>query len=174
MTSTPVLTQPVGHRDHTVGPERAALTLVEDGDYECRSCGVAFPIVKEVRRHMGVRLRFVFRNFPLTASHPHALHAAEAAEAAGAQGRFWEMHDALFEHQDVLDDAHLKTYAKVIGLDMARFDADLHARTHLSRIEEDLSSGIESGVRGTPTFYINGVRHGGRWDAVGIIDALEG
>jgi len=174
MTTASTLTLPVGRRDHILGLKHAKLTLVEYGDYQCPSCGMAFPIVKEVRRHFGSKLRFVFRNFPLTDTHSHALHAAEAAEAAAAQGQFWEMHDALFEHQDALDDARLRKYAKAVGLDMARFKADLQARTHLPRIEEDLASGIESGVRSTPSFFVNGVRHSGRWDAAGLIDALGG
>src|SRR5262249_40759922 len=104
------LTQPVSERDHIQGPDSAPVTLVEYGDYECPYCGQAYPIVKEVQQRLGDRLRFVFRNFPLTNAHPHAEHAAEAAEAAGAQGQFWEMHDSLYEHQSALDDAHLEEY----------------------------------------------------------------
>src|SRR5436190_24127418 len=108
---TPRLAMPVGARDHAQGLATAAVTLVEYGDYECPYCGQAYPIVKEVQRRLGSKLRFVFRNFPLRNSHPHAQHAAEAAEGAAAQGRFWEMHDMLFEHQRSLDDRHLLAYA---------------------------------------------------------------
>src|SRR4249919_2429553 len=106
------LTMPVGPRDHAQGPADAPVTLVEYGDYECPHCGRAYPIVKEVQRRLGARLRFIFRNFPLGEMHPHAQHAAEAAETAASQGLFWEMHDALFEHQHALDDSHLIQYAK--------------------------------------------------------------
>jgi protein-disulfide isomerase len=106
-SATARLTVPVSQRDHQQGPATAPVTLVEYGDYECPYCGEAYPIVKEIKLRLGDRLRFVFRNFPLTQSHPHAEHAAEAAEAAAAQGKFWEMHDSLFEHQQALDDTHL-------------------------------------------------------------------
>src|SRR5438270_13405551 len=105
------LTMPVTERDHIQGNPNAPLTLLEYGDYECPYCGAAYPIVKEVQRRLGDRLRFVFRNFPLTNAHPHAEHAAETAEAAGAQGKFWEMHDTLYEHHAALDDADLDRYA---------------------------------------------------------------
>src|SRR5262245_55957525 len=103
---------PVGPRDHTQGPADARVTLVEYGDYECPHCRCAYPIVKEVQQRLGNTLQFVFRNFPLTDSHPHAQHAAEAAEAAASQDRFWEMHDLLFEQQQALDDRHLVRYAE--------------------------------------------------------------
>lgn len=154
----PRLAVPVGSRDHIQGPATAPVTLVEYGDYECPSCGAAYPIVKEVRRRLGVRLRFVFRNFPLTTVHPHAQHAAEAAEAAGAQGRFWEMHDALFEHQDALADDALIGYARALGLDMIQFTRDLREHRYVARVGEDVAGGLRSGVNGTPAFYINGRR----------------
>src|SRR5215212_10828425 len=110
-----VLTPPVSARDHSQGPADAPVTLVEYGDFECPHCGRAYPVIKEVQSALGDRLRFVFRNFPITNSHPHAQHSAEAAEAAGAQGKFWEMHDMLFEHQRGLDDHHLVEYAEQIG-----------------------------------------------------------
>ncbi len=122
------LTLPVGDRDHLQGPPDAAVTLVEYGDYECPHCGRAYPIVKEVQKQMGRRLRFVYRNFPLRDSHPYAQHAAEAAEAAGAQGKFWEMHDRLFERQFALDDDALIEYAGDLGLDVARFRRELAGR----------------------------------------------
>ncbi|HEY8742041.1 MAG TPA: thioredoxin domain-containing protein, partial [Chloroflexota bacterium] len=126
----PHLTPPVTERDHTHGPLAAPLTLVEYGDYECPYCGAAYPIVKEIQRRLGDSLRFVFRNFPLAEMHPHAQHAAEAAEAAGAQEQFWPMHDALYEHQRTLDDAHLRRHAAELGLDQERFDRELAGHTY--------------------------------------------
>jgi len=167
------LTLPVGERDHTLGATSAPVTLVEYGDYECPHCGRAYPIVKEVRRRLGPRLRFVFRNFPLRESHPHAQQAAEAAEAAGAQGKFWEMHDRLFERQFALDDEYLIEYAGDLGLDVERFRRELTARTYEPRVREDFRSGVTSGVNGTPTFFINGARHDGPWDAEPLAAALE-
>jgi len=167
------LTLPVSERDHVQGPADAAVTLVEYGDYECPHCGRAYPIVKEIRRRLGPRLRFVFRNFPLRESHPHAQHAAEAAEAAGAQGRFWEMHDRLFERQFALDDESLVDYARDLGLDAARIREELGTGRYGPRVREDFRSGVMSGVNGTPTFYINGTRHDGAWDLEPLLAALQ-
>ncbi len=167
------LTLPVGERDHIEGPESARVTLVEYGDYECPYCGEAYPIVKQVQQHFGDRLRFVFRNFPLSEMHPHAAHAAEAAEAASAQGRFWEMHDYLYEHQRALDDAHLRTYGAHLGLDEGRFDQELAGHAHAGRVREDFMSGVRSGVNGTPTFFINSRRHDGSYDLDTLRAALE-
>ena len=166
------LALPVGERDHAQGPADAPITLVEYGDYECPHCGRAHPIVKEVQRRLGSTLRFVFRNFPLNESHPHAQHAAEAAEGAGAQGRFWAMHDSLFEHQRALDDHHLVGYAKALGLDPVAFEHDLRAHTYKARVREDFVSGVRSGVNGTPTFFINGVRFDDSWDSDTLTEAL--
>jgi protein-disulfide isomerase len=167
------LTMPVSARDHAQGSSHAAVTLVEYGDYECPHCGRAYPIVKDVQRRMGTQLRFVFRNFPLREIHPHAQHAAEAAEAAGTQDRFWEMHDVLFENQHALDDQDLHDYAVDLGLDTARFDEELASHAHAKRVREDFSSGVRSGVNGTPTFFINGVRHDGSWDVDSLVEALQ-
>jgi protein-disulfide isomerase len=167
------LTLAVSARDHAEGPEDAAVTLVEYGDYECPYCGRAYPIVKKIQELFGSRLRFVFRNFPLTEIHPHAQHAAEAAEAAAAQGHFSEMHDALFEHQRALGDRHLAEYASAIGLDEGRFQKELANHAHASRVREDFLSGVRSGVNGTPTFFINGFRHEGPWDMATLMEALE-
>jgi protein-disulfide isomerase len=122
---------------------------------------------------MGGRLRFVYRNFPLRESHPHAQHAAEAAEAAGAQGRFWEMHDRLFERQFALDDEYLIEYAGDLGLDVGRFRKELADRLYEPRVREDFRSGVTSGVNGTPTFFINGVRHDESWELEPLLTALE-
>ena len=167
------LTLAVSARDHAEGAADAAVTLVEYGDYECSHCRQAYPIVKRLQKNFGSRLRFVFRHFPLTAIHPHAQHAAEAAEAAAAQGRFREMHDALLHHQRALSDQDLVRYAAEVGLDSARVEQELADHTHALRIREDVRSGERSGVRGTPTFFINGVRHDGAWDLEGLTDALE-
>jgi protein-disulfide isomerase len=159
----------VGARDHSEGVHDAVVTLVEYGDYECPYCGKAYPIVKELQRRLGSELRFVFRHFPLSQIHPHATHAAEAAEAAGAQGKFWKMHDTIFEHQNALDDRYLREYAAQVGLKQDRFNLELTTHMHAARVREDFLSGIESGVNGTPTFFINGIRHDDSWN----IDTLE-
>jgi protein-disulfide isomerase len=168
------LTLPVSEeRDHIQGATDAPVTFVEYGDYECPYCGAAYPIVKEVQARMGDRIRFVFRNFPITTSHPHAEQAAEAAEAAAAQGSFWEMHDYLYEHQRHLEDQDLRGYAEELGLDVERFDRELADHTHAARVREDFMSGVRSGVNGTPTFYINGERHDGSYDLETLLAAIE-
>jgi protein-disulfide isomerase len=168
------LTMPVTEdRDHFQGPADAAVTLVEYGDYECPFCGAAYPIIKEVQARTGEVLRFVFRNFPITTSHPHAERAAEAAEAAAAQGRFWEMHDLLYENQKRLRDQDLRAHAERLGLDVEPFDRDLAEHVHVARIHEDFMSGVRSGVNGTPTFYVNGVRHDDSYDVDTLLAAIE-
>ena len=149
------------------------MTLVQYGDYECSHCGRAYPIVKAILQALGAQLRFVFRNFPLTEIHPHALHAAEVAEAAALHGKFWEMHDALYEHQGALDDRHLLDYAKALGVDPAAVAKDASSDKVVDRIRADLSSGEASGVGGTPAFYINGVAHEASWDEATLRAALE-
>ena len=172
-SGTASLTLPVGKLDHRRGPENAPVTLVEYGDYECPYCGKAYPVVKEIERRLGDRLRFVFRNFPLTQSHPHAEHAAEAAEAAAGQGKFWEMHDTLFEHQRALDDAHLVHYAVALNLDQETFVREMTEHVHTNRVHEDFLSGVRSGVNGTPTFFINGVRHNDSYELETLLAAIE-
>jgi protein-disulfide isomerase len=167
------LIAPVSERDHSVGPDTALLTLVEYGDYQCPYCKAAHPVLNEVRRMLGTRLRFVFRNFPLSGIHPEAQHAAEAAEAAAAQGKFWPMHDLLFERQWALDDEHLLEYAQELGLDARRVSIELEEGTHRSRVRDDFMSGVRSGVNGTPTFFINGIRHDGGYDLMSLLAALE-
>src|SRR5881398_832434 len=143
-SATASLTPPVGERDHQQGPETAPVTLVEYGDYECPYCGEAYPIVKEIQQRLKDRLLFVFRNFPLTQSHPHAEHAAEAAEAAAAQGKFWDMHDYLFEHQLALDDNHLLKYAEMLGIDTDKFRSEMSGHIYTSMIDKSLGEGIAS------------------------------
>jgi protein-disulfide isomerase len=167
------LTPPVSDTDHRAGPDDAPVTLVEYGDFECPYCGRAHPIVLDVRKRMGQRLRFVFRHFPLSEVHPHAMHAAEAAEAAAAQGKFWEMHDMLFENQRALEDSDLIRYAESLGLDAERVERELASSAHEKRVRENFRSGVRSGVNGTPTFFINGLRYDGAWDSDALLDALN-
>lgn len=153
------LVPPVGPDDHISGPPNAEVTLVEYGDFECPHCGAAFPIVERIREQLGDRLRFVYRHFPLSEAHPHAQHAAEMAEAAAAHGAFWALHRTLFEHQDALDDASLVGYAASVGVDADWAAQALVAGTFATRVREHFMSGVRSGVNGTPTFLINGLRY---------------
>ena len=150
-------------RDHIRGPQDAPLTLLEYGDYECPYCGQAESVVRELLADFG-DLRYVWRHLPLNDVHPRAQLAAEAAEAAGAQGRFWEMHDLLLDHQDELTLRDLLRHAETLGLDPDRFREYLRKRKGASRIAEDVESADLSGVSGTPTFFINGRRHYGAYD----------
>ena len=167
------LAVPVSERDHIQGPDTATVTLVQYGDYECPYTRRSTWVVQAIQQQLGDQLRFVYRNFPLTEIHPHALHAAFAAEAAAAQGKFWQMHDTIFHHQHTLEDADLEQFAEAVGLDMQQFARDMAERPYISRIEEDLQSGIRSGVRGTPTFFINGVLYPGSWEQEALLAALE-
>jgi protein-disulfide isomerase len=164
----------VSARDHAQGPADAPVTLVEYGDYECPHCGRAYPIVKAMQRSMGTDLRFVFRNFPLTKSHEHAEHAAEMAEAAGHEGKFWQMHDLLFEHQDALEDEQLLAYAATLDVDPRWAAAALAQGLFSERVHEDFASGVKSGVNGTPTFFINGARYDGLLHPTSLLEALVG
>jgi Na+/H+ antiporter NhaA len=152
-------------RDHVRGPEDAPVTLLEYGDYECPYCGQAEIVIRDLLESFGDDLRYVWRHLPLNDVHGHAQMAAEAAEAAAAQGRFWPMHDLLLDHQGDLEPSDLSRYANDLDLDLDRFWADLQAREHTPRIGDDVSSADSSGVAGTPTFFINGKRHRGAYDA---------
>ena len=163
----------VSQADHRAGPEDASVTLVEYGDYECPHCGRAYPIVKRVQQALDGQLRFVFRNFPLGEIHPHAVRTAEAAEAAAAQGKFWEMHDVLYENQRALEDTHLLEYAEQLALDVSRVRRELQDSTYADRVRADFRSGVRSGVNGTPTFFMNGERLDGPWDFEGLMKAIE-
>jgi protein-disulfide isomerase len=167
------LQAPVTADDHAQGPEGAPVTLVEYADYECPYSHRAYHVIRGLQRELGDQLRFVYRNFPLRDIHPHAQHAAEAAEAAANQGRFWEMHDHLFEHQRALDDEHLGQYAADLGLDPVGFELEMAEHTSAGRIERDLRGGVRSGVRGTPTFFVNGVRHQGSYEGEPLLRALR-
>lgn len=164
---------PVGPDDHIQGPETAPLTLVEYGDYQCPYCAAAYVNVRLVQDQLGPRLRFVFRNFPLTQVHPLAELAAEAAEAAGAQGKFWEMHDALYENQPALSPELIAALAQGLGLDMERFNEDLASGRFRERVKRDFMGGVRSGVAGTPTFFINGERYEGGWDEASLLNVLR-
>ena len=174
------LALPVGARDHALGPATAAVTLVEYSDFACLDCGQAYAIVKEVHRRMGDRLRVVFRHFPLTQTDSAAQHAAEAAEAAAAQGKFWEMHDLLFEQQrrpcqsgHALDDGQLERYVAMLGISTVWFENQMMGSILRRRVQEDVQSGVHSGVTGTPTFFINGVRHDSGHDLATLLAAIE-
>ena len=160
-------------RDHIQGPADAPVTLVEYGDYQCPYCGKAHPTIQAAQARLGDRMRFVFRNFPITTSHQYAAAAAEAAEAAAAQGLFWPMHDLLYENQRQLSDADLRGYAEGVGLDLDRYDADMASHAHAERVREDFMGGVRSGVNGTPSFYINGARYDDSYDLETLVAALE-
>jgi protein-disulfide isomerase len=164
----------VGSDDHVLGPSGAPVTLLEYGDYQCPFCGKARWEVRRLLGAIGDRVRFVYRHFPLSQLHPHAVEAAEAAEAAGAQGRFWEMHDLLFENQDALDPPALLSYAEVLELDVPRFEQDLLQHRFADKVRRDFMSGARSGVNGTPTFFVNGFRHDGPHTAEALLATVEG
>jgi protein-disulfide isomerase len=164
---------PVTDDDHLLGPADAPVTLLEYGDYECPHCGRAHPIVAAVLRRLGSQVRFAYRHFPLTQIHPHAQHAAEMAEAAAEQGQFWAMHDLLFENQEALDDEDLLEYAAELGIDPEWAASALAGQHYTDEVQRDFMSGVRSGVNGTPTFFINGVRHDGAWDEASLLDALQ-
>ena len=163
----------VGPEDHAQGLIDAPITLVEYGDYECPHCGHAYPIVKSLQRQFGDQMRFIFRNFPLRESHPHAEAAAETAEFAGAQGRFWEMHDAIFENQQQLSQRVFSELAERLELDARALEQSLVRGEFRDRVQRDFSGGVRSGVNGTPTFFINGQRHDGDFELPTLAAAIE-
>ncbi|MBV8760063.1 MAG: thioredoxin domain-containing protein [Deltaproteobacteria bacterium] len=167
------LTPHVSSHDHAQGAPKAPITLVEFGDYECSYCARAYPIVKAVQEELGAELRFVFRNYPLTQLHPHALHAAEVAEAAGLHGKFWEMHDLLYQRSQALEDSELLDYAGELGLDPDAIAREAASDPVMTKLRADLESGEASAVEGTPTFYINGKRLEGSWDHASLLRALR-
>ena len=150
------LAVPVAASDHLLGGEHAPVTIVEYGDFECPNCRQAAPAVKLILEHWRERVRLVWRHFPLEGVHPHALSAALASEAAAAQGKFWEMHDVLLENQGHLKTNHLRGYARRLELDPARYEAEMEDQLYLQRVREQIDGGGKSGVRGTPTFFVNG------------------
>src|SRR5579859_1471700 len=173
-TPEPRLAVPVGSDDHSIGPDNASITLVEYGDFECSYCAQAAGAVRELRRLFADNVRFVFRNMPLTELHPHAERAAEAAEAAALQGRFWEMHDLLFEHRTDLSDAALLRYAAQAGANASAVAEALRLGTARTKVERDVGGAIRSGVTGTPTFFVNGTRYDGSWSLEPFAEYFRG
>jgi protein-disulfide isomerase len=167
------LAVPVSAADHVIGAPRAAITVVEYGDFECPNCKQAAPAVKLLLDRFAGHVRVVFRNFPLEEVHPHALAAAEAAECAGGQGKFWPMHDLLFANQLHLKPKHLHGYAEQLGLDMARYTAEIDDHVYLQRVREHMDGGRESGVHGTPAFFVNGKIQDVSFGLRSLFDAVE-
>lgn len=167
------LTEPLSPVDHVIGPDHAPVTVVEYGDFECPNCKQATGAIKLMLARFPERVRFAFRSFPLEGIHPHALRAAETAECAGGQGKFWEMHDLLFEKQEHLAQHQLFDHARAIGLDMSRFTAEMDDEIYLQRIRETQRSGDASGVRGTPTFFVNGALLDVSYGLHALIDSVE-
>jgi protein-disulfide isomerase len=164
---------PVGEHDHALGPDSAAVTLVEFGDFQCPYCADAHPMLKRIAAAMGANLRFVFRHMVMMEIHPFAQFAAEAAEAAHLQSKFWAMHDGIYQHQTELGTDLIDTLVSKLQLDRPRFDADLHARRGRARIRYDFMGGMRSGVAGTPTFFINGERYDGDVHERSLLAALQ-
>jgi protein-disulfide isomerase len=162
------LSIPVSSNDHIQGPPDAPAILVEYGDYQCPKCAQAHPAVKALQERFEGALCLVFRNMPMTQIHPHAQLAAEAAEAAGAQGKFWEMHDALYENQRYLRPELIATLAGELKLDIALFENNLAAHRFRERVRRDFMGGVRSGVNGTPTFFINGERYDGHLEELAL------
>jgi protein-disulfide isomerase len=173
MSPHPKLRVPVNDSDHALGPKEAPIELVEYGDFQCPHCGHAYPIVERLRENLGRELRFIYRHFPLSESHPDARNAARAAEAAGRQGRFWEMHALLFKNQDALDPDSLTGYAAAMGLDMEQWAGDFESGPVLAKLDADFRSGVRSGANGTPTFFLNGYRYDGDWSYGPFLEAMH-
>jgi protein-disulfide isomerase len=167
------LVEPVGPRDHMRGPNHAPVTLVEYGDFQCPLCKQAAGAMKVLFARFEGRVRLVFRNFPLEEIHSHALQAALAAECAGAQGRFWEMHDLLFDKQPRLAMPELTAYARSVGLDLSRFRTDMDQQAYLQRVREHQRSGDASGLRATPGFFLNGRAQDVSYGLLSLFDAVE-
>lgn len=167
------LAVPVNGTDHVRGPHGAPVTLVEYGDFECPNCKQAAAAVKLLLERFAGRVQLVFRHFPLEAVHLHARLAAEAAEAVGAQGRFWEMHDLLFENQSHLKAANLHTYAERLGVDLARYTAEMDDHVYLQRVREHIEGAHASGVHATPTFFLNGTIHDISFGVRSLFDSVQ-
>lgn len=167
------LTVPVNATDHIQGAPHASVTVVEYGDFECPNCKQSAPAVKMLLEHFKGRIRFAYRHFPLEEVHPQALRAAEASECAGAQGKFWPMHDLLFENQPHLKPAQLRSYAERLQLDMSRYDLEMDDEVYLQRVREHIQGGRDSGVRATPTFFVNGRVKDVSFGMRSLFDAVE-
>ncbi|HZM45347.1 MAG TPA: thioredoxin domain-containing protein [Burkholderiales bacterium] len=170
---TPDLAVPVSPVDHVLGAARAPVTIVEYGDFECPNCKQAAPALKHLVASFEGQVRLVFRHFPLEEVHPHALHAALAAEAAGAQGKFWQMHDLLFDNQAHLRLSQLRSYAAQLELDMEKYDSEMHDELYLQRVREEIEGGRLSGVRSTPGIFIEGRRHDVSFGLGSLADAVS-
>lgn len=167
------LVVPVSQNDHVLGDPEAPVVIVEYGDYQCPYCGQAYAIAKGLQRKFGNDLCVVFRNFPLVQVHPFSTGAAQAAEAAGAQGKFWQMHDLLYEHQEALEFEDLVSYARELELDVERFWQEIENDAFSEKVAQDIRGGIRSGVNGTPTFFLNGIRYDDSWDFDNFSAAIQ-
>jgi protein-disulfide isomerase len=167
------LKNPINEADHIEGDKDAPITLVEYADYECPYCGSADPVIKRIQKHYGTRLRFVFRNFPLIDSHPHALAAAMTAEFAAENDKFWEMHDMLYKNQNALDMQNLLNYVNALGLSEADFQHAMENATFGHKIKKDFEGGVKSGVNGTPCIFINGHRYDGPTEYDALVSAID-
>ena len=164
----------VSNADHAQGNMDADLVVVEYGDYQCPYCGAAYPILKTLMSQFGDQIKFVFRNFPLSEMHQYARAAALAAEAAGLQGKFWEMHDAIYENQRALNEMLLMKLAEKLELNLPQFEEDIKSSKLAEKVDADFESGVMSGVNGTPSFYVNGKKFdGGAEDLLQLISAEE-
>jgi protein-disulfide isomerase len=169
-----MLKPPVSDKDHIQGANDATIVLVEYGDYQCPHCGHAYPILKKIQKQLGDELKFVFRNFPIEESHPYAVQAAVASEAAASQNKYWQMHDALFEHQYDLSEAGILTLAQNLKLDLKKFTSDWQSEELSQKVEDDFESGVRSGVNGTPGFFINGRQYYDNWEYEPFLNHLKG
>jgi protein-disulfide isomerase len=167
------LAVPVGPADHVIGPATAHLVVVEYGDFECPYCAQAYPAVKMILNRFEHRIGFVFRHYPVLGEHPHAELAAEAAEAAGAQGKFWPMHDRLFQNQRHLEAKSLRQYAADLELDLERYDSEMADHLYLQRVQEHLEGGRASGVRGTPAFFVDEKLVDASFGMKRLVDAVD-
>jgi protein-disulfide isomerase len=172
--TTARLRTPVGEADHIRGPVDAPVTVVEYGDFQCRFCGAAYSNLTELLRQRGDLVRLVYRHFPIANVHPYAESAAETAEAAGRRGKFWELHDWLYEHQDQLDPVHLSLGVEQLGLPPDEVAAEVARQAYADRVRQDFVGGIRSGVNGTPTLFVNDVRHEGGHDLAELLAAVDG
>ena len=166
-------TPPDASRDHMVGPPEAPLQLVEYADFECPSCQAVLRVLDRIRKRVGDELLLVVRHFPVVDAHPMALIAAEAVEAAGAQGRFWDMYRRIYDNRRPPTEDSLRRHAARLKLDVPRFEQELRDHIHAQRVLEDFESGLQSGVNGTPTFFVNGVRHDDEHTFDSLLGALE-
>jgi protein-disulfide isomerase len=167
------LKPPVSDQDHIKGKMDAPVVLVEYGDFQCPHCGAAHPMIKEIEKKFNDRMAFVFRHFPLSEVHPDAQSAAVAAEAAANQRKFWQMHDLIFENQANLSPNALLRMAETLNLNLKIFQQDIRDPKLFEKVEANFESGIISGVNGTPSFYINGVKYEGPYEFQSLVHAID-